>query len=72
MILIRSTSPDARIGANWLRAAAPHIKTVTPPAVVRALTAACRAVDRDVEQFGGVSITTVEQVRAALDLARTL
>lgn len=53
----------------WTSAKAPGIALPTIPAhVARALLAACRAVDKDVELSGAASVETVEQVRAALAL----
>jgi hypothetical protein len=55
--------------APWTNAKAPGIAVEFVPAhVARALLAACRALDKDVELTGAASVETVEQVRAALAL----
>lgn len=56
----------------WPRAKAPGIAVeVVPANVARALLAACRAIDKDVELTGAASVDTIEQVRAALALLPT-
>lgn len=57
--------------SNWIRKEAPHILHKLPGSIVRAMQAALRAVDRDVEQHGAVTYETVEQVRRVRALSRT-
>lgn len=56
---------------SWIKRAAPCIATKVPHSVFRAMTAAMRAVDRDIEQHGAVTYETVEQVRSARALLAT-
>jgi hypothetical protein len=63
--------PVEQCADNWMRRPAPHIAQALPASVARAMKAALRAVDVDIEQHGAVSYESVEQVRAALALARS-
>lgn len=58
-----------RDAINWTSAPAPGIAQ-QGDRIKRKLVEACEAVDRDIEQQGAVTYETVEQVRAALALAR--
>jgi hypothetical protein len=63
---------SANLTRRWAEALQPRIATITTtPAVVRAMKAALRAVDRDIQLHGAVSCETVEACRAALALAKT-
>lgn len=53
------------ITAPWPKAPAPGINTTIPCETLRAMRAAMRAVDLDIERTGTVSAETVDKVRAA-------
>ena len=50
-----------------------HIRTVSPmPSLFRAMSAAMRAVDLDIELHGAVTYETVERVRTTRALVATI
>lgn len=55
---------------NWPELSAPKIQLETPVHVVRAMKAALRCVDQDIERFGSVTYETVAFVRAVRELDR--
>jgi hypothetical protein len=63
---------SARPPFNWMRRSVPRIAITPPASVCRAMKAALRAVDSDIERHGAVSYEAIEQVRAALALARSI
>lgn len=58
------------VPAAWPKAPAPGIDNTIPPATLRAMKDALRAVDVDIERTGSVSAETVDLVRAARELLR--
>jgi uncharacterized protein (DUF2384 family) len=69
-IALTPVSPVDQGANNWMRRPAPHIAQTIPASVVRAMKGALRAIDHDIQQHGAASYESIEQVRAALALAR--
>ena len=58
--------------SSWLATQRPGINRLRTPQAIRAMELALVAVDRNISEFGHVTVETVDKCRDALALARGL